>query len=379
MKRILVFLIVFLGSFNPLSAQLMDHEVGADSLVSALVPALGYNSDQGFFAGALYARYNYKGDVQPFNNHLESSALFSTKGYIEVDARFEQTRSFGTDIRSVINTFFHRYTSQSYFGIGNDTPFTKSRWEEDYYYYESVGIEINYTARKPLYNNANSQFDVLGGIGTEYQTPSVNGPETSFAERMPNGSDGGWVNYLKTGFIWENRNREFDPRRGNRAEFEVRYSPAAISNYALTTMRLEFLQYIPLFDWLKAANRLELRHAAGDVPFWEMSMIGDEQSLRGYPFNRFLGNSSVAYSLELRSWILTYPELFNLKLGGQLFTDTGRVFTPENNFSDLFEGYKQTFGFGGAMSVINPDLILRGDIGFSEDMTRVYIGVGYAF
>lgn len=361
------------------SAQMPAQEVGADSLINAFVPALGYNSDQGFVVGALFARYDYRGHAEPFNRFLESSALISTKGYIELDVTYEQMNSLGTNIRSIADLFVHRYTRQSFFGVGNQTPFVKNRWKQDYYYFESVGVEANYTARKPLYKKEQAQFDILGGVGVEYLNPSSNGPETSFAQRMPNGAGGGWVNYLKTGFVWENRNREFDPRRGNRAEFGLRFSPSLVSSYALTTARLEFLQFIPVFEWLTVANRLELRHAAGDVPFWEMSMLGEEFSLRGYPYNRFIGNSSVAYSLELRAWVLKYPELFNLKFGGQLFTDTGRVFTPEDDFGDLFGGYHQTFGFGGAMSVINPDFILRGDIGFSEEMTRVYIGVGYAF
>ncbi len=147
----------------------------------------------------------------------------------------------------------------------------------------------------------------------------------------------------------------------------------------MTTARLELRQYFYLFNWLTIANRLEARHAGGDVPYWEMSTLGDSQTLRGYPLNRFKGKSSVAYNLELRGWVLQFPEFYNLKFGTQLFTDVGRVFTGSDDFDDLFEGYKQTVGFGGAMSIFNPDFILRGEIGFSEDVSRIYIGVGYMF
>nr|WP_240894711.1 BamA/TamA family outer membrane protein [Fodinibius halophilus] len=190
---------------------------------------------------------------------------------------------------------------------------------------------------------------------------------------------GGWVNNLNTGFVWENRDSEFDPTKGNRAELEVRFAPGIISEYSFTTARLELRQYFQLFNWITFANKLEARHAAGDVPFWELSTLGDAYTLRGYPLNRFKGNSSLAYTLELRTWLIEFPELYNLKFGGQLFTDTGRVFTGQDDINDLFEGYKQTIGFGGAMSVFTPDFILRGDIGFSEDVTRIYIGVGYLF
>jgi outer membrane protein assembly factor BamA len=118
---------------------------------------------------------------------------------------------------------------------------------------------------------------------------------------------------------------------------------------------------------------------AGNVPYWELSTLGGENNLRGYPLNRFYGKTSIAYSLELRAWFLRFPRLFGLKFGGQLFTDTGRVFTGSDDINDVFDGYKQTIGFGGAMSIFNPDFILRGEIGFSDEVSRIYVGIGYLF
>ncbi|MDZ7683308.1 MAG: hypothetical protein U5J63_16775 [Fodinibius sp.] len=45
----------------------------------------------------------------------------------------------------------------------------------------------------------------------------------------------------------------------------------------------------------------------------------------------------------------------------------------------MFSDYKQTIGIGGAMSIFNPDFILRGEVGFSEEVSRIYIGIGYLF
>lgn len=360
-------------------AQMMGGPVGADSISTALVPVVSYSSNEGFVGGALYNRYDYNGSIKPFKNYLQSSALVSTKGFVEVEARFEQTRTFGRNIRSIYETFFRRYTTDIFFGPGNNSPFSKSRWEDGYYYFESISVGFNYKARKPLYSDGNRQFDLLAGFGTEYFIPYINDDNSSLNQLTPNGSDGGWVNYLNTGMIWENRNSEFDPNQGNYAKLELQYSPEIISNYGLGSARFEFRQYFHLFNFLTIANRLEARHVTGDVPFWEFSTLGGQNNLRGYPLNRFQGKSSLAYNLELRAWLLRFPHLYGLKFGGQLFTDTGRVFTRSDDVNDLFEGYKQTVGFGGAMSVFNPDFILRGSMGFSEDVTRIYIGVGYLF
>lgn len=357
----------------------MGGPVGPDSVSTALVPVVSYSSNEGFVGGALFNRYDYRGNVEPFRNYLQSSALVSTKGFIEVEGRFEQTSSFGQDIRSIYEVFFRRYTTDIFFGQGNQSSFSESRWDNDYYYFESIAMGLSYTARKPLFQHKKRQLDLLAGLGSEYHIPYVSQDNSSFARRMPNGNKGGWVNYLKTGLVWENRDNEFDPHHGNYAEMALRYSPAFASSFGLASTRLELRQYFHLFDFVTVANRLEARHVTGDVPFWEYSTLGGENNLRGYPLNRFQGKTSLAYTLELRAWLLKFPQLYGLKFGGQLFTDTGRVFTGSDDFNDVFEGYKQTVGFGGAMSIFNPDFILRGEMGFSEDVSRIYIGVGYLF
>ncbi|PAU94512.1 hypothetical protein CK503_06870 [Aliifodinibius salipaludis] len=358
---------------------MMAPQVGPDSVSTALVPAAGYSSNEGLLGGLIFSRYDYRGNQQPFKNLLETSAIATTKGFFEVEARYEQTRTFGREIRSIADAYFYRYTQDQFFGIGNETTFSDEQWDEEYYFFRSIGFSFDYRIRNPIYKQGRKQLDLQLGAAVEYHIPYINNAQSSFALQTPNGSDGGWVNKLNTGLIWENRDSEFDPHRGNWAELELRAAPKWIGNYGMTTARLEMHQYFRLFNWLTVANRLEARHVEGDIPYWELSTLGDKNTLRGYPLNRFKGNSSVAYTLELRTWLLKFPEIYGLKFGGQLFTDAGRVFAETDDINDLFEGYHQTVGFGGAMSVFNPDFILRGEIGFSEDVNRIYIGVGYMF
>lgn len=378
-RKKLLFLPLLLLSTTSLFAQMMPEEIGSDSVTSTIFPVVSYSSNEGVVGGVLFNRYDYRGNVQPFNNYLESSALVSTKGFIEFEARYEQTQTFGEDVRSLVDLFFHRFTTDQFFGIGNNTVFTDEQWNDDYYYFESIGFGLQYKLRRPVYADEKRQFDLMTGVGSEYNIPYVRQQESSFAESVPNGSEGGWVNVLNAGFIWENRNSEFDPHTGNRAEFELRFSPDLVSTYALTIARLELRQYFYLFNWLTIANRLEARTSGGNVPYWELSSLGNNETLRGYPLNRFQGNTSVAYNLEFRTWLVRFPRAYNLKFGSHVFTDFGRVLTGRDDFNDLFEGYHQTVGLGGTMSIFNPDFILRGEIGFSEDVSRIYIGIGYVF
>ena len=358
-------------------AQLIE-QAGADSVRKAFFPVAGYSSDVGLMGGLIYSRYDYTGNIRPFNNYIKSTAIASTKGFIKFAGLYEQTQTFGTDTRSSYRLLFDRLANDNFFGIGNNTTYSEQQWEDEYYYFESIGFSFDISFRKPFYSDRDSRLDLLAGLGTDYEIPYVRQTNSSFNQLMPNGSKGGFVNYLSTGFIWENRDNEFDPQSGNRAQLKIRFAPKYLSEYALTTFRLDLRQYFYVFDFLTIANRLEARHAAGDVPYWRLPTLGDDYSLRGYPLNRFQGNSSISYNLELRSWMFTFPE-YAVKIGVHLFTDAGRVFTEEDNAADLFKDYKQTFGFGGALSLFSPDFILRGEMGFSEDVSRIYVGVGYTF
>jgi len=363
------------------SAQITPEPVGADSLKKALIPVLGYDSDIGLHGGLLYNRIDYSGKAKPFKTYFEAVAVASTKGMIDADFEYERTRSFNSDIRSRFRAFLFRFNFDYYFGIGNRTEFNDRAFDDDFYFFESLTFALRYEGRYPLYRDLNgeSRLDLLFGAGTQYEIPYVKQDSSRFNFDRPNGFTGGWVNYMGTGLVWENRNSEFDPTAGNRAEIRIRAAPTfLLSDFGLATFQADYRHYFRLFDWVTVANRLQLRHAEGDVPYWERSRLGNERTLRGYPLNRFIGNSSVAYSLELRKWLIRFPRA-SIRLGGHLFTDVGRVFTEEDDFGDLLRGYKQTVGLGSAMSLFNPDFILRAEAGFSEDLFRIYVGIGYTF
>lgn len=371
-------LFVFLCPAILAQAQFIPEPAGIDSVKKAFLPVAGFSSDVGFMGGAIFSRYDYRGNIRPFNNYIKSTAVTSTKGFIKFEGLFEQTRTFGSEIRSTYQAFFNRLSTNNFFGVGNNTSYREQLWDDEFYFFESLSMSFDIALRKPLFKSGGSRFDLLAGFGTSYNIPYVRQANSSFNQLSPNGIKGGFVNYLSTGLVWENRDNEFVPQSGNRAEFKIRFAPKYLSDYALTTFKMDLRQYFYVFDFLTIANRLQARHAAGNVPYWQLSTLGDDYTLRGYPLNRFQGTSSISYNLELRSWMFTFPK-YASKIGVHVFSDAGRVFTGDDEASDLFNGYKQTIGFGGVLSLFNPDFILRGEMGFSEDASRIYIGVGYTF
>lgn len=378
MKKLFLAILFLIISWGARAQVMSSQSMGADSVSTAIIPVISYSTDLGFIFGGIYSRYDYTGNTMPFNNLKQAKALISTKGYINAQMLYEKTNSFGSDIRTIASAYGYRFGQDTYFGIGNTTTYSQQRWDNDYYFFESISFGLEFKIRKPVYRKQRGQFDVSAGLGYDYQIAYINQQNSSFNQMKPNGSDGGFVNYAIAGFVWENRDSEFDPNVGNRAELEIRYAPKYLSEYPLTTARLDLRQYVHFFDFITLAGRVEGRHVGGNVPYWELSTLGDDYSLRGYPLNRFKGNSSLAYNLELRIWLIELPD-YGIKIGGHGFADGGRVFTGQDNFNDIFKRYKHTFGVGGAFSAFSPDFILRGELGFSEDATQLYVGVGYMF
>ena len=125
------------------------------------------------------------------------------------------------------------------------------------------------------------------------------------------------------------------------------------------------------------AARIQVAQVAGRAPFYELSMLGGEETLRGYPFNRFLDYGSAFTNLELRTWLFSLP-FQNIEIGGQLFADGGTLYEYPGAPGWLND-MRGNIGFGGMMSLFNPDFMLRGDFGFSNENLRFFTGLGYVF
>ena len=73
-----------------------------------------------------------------------------------------------------------------------------------------------------------------------------------------------------------------------------------------------------------------------DIPFFELSELGGDETLRGFGDNRFLDEGRVLFNAEerIKVYQITYGDVrTDIELA--VFTDVGRVF---HNFNDLGSG-----------------------------------------
>lgn len=354
----------------------------ADSIAVGFLPAIAYNSDFGLILGGILNRYDYKSPNPPFKNFISANLLISTKGLFNAQFMLDQTKSFNSDLRSNYSFFVTRNLAAFYFGRGNDLGIDLQDWQNtDRYFFRSFEYGVEYYGRYPLYRGSGiRRFDFAFTGFVNYQTPWGNGTDRQIMVDLPLGVDGGMMNGLGLGVYWENRDSEFVPTTGNTFYFLASYAPKVFaSDFAMGSIETNFTQFFNFHFLLDVvvANRLSYEYVYGDVPYWGLARLGGEQSLRGFPVNRFLGNSSVLHNLELRTWLWeSFDQI--IRIGGQLFVDSGRILDNEG-ISKITQDWHVSYGFGGAMSLFTPDFFLRGDVGFSQEMRRIYISVGYAF
>lgn len=354
-----------------------------DSVEFAILPALGYNSDWGIVGGGILSRYSYKNDINPFHSYFTVFALASTNGLFASSFFFDKPNIFGTDQRLSFDIYLSRFSQNQYYGIGNYNKIElEPEGNPEFYLYESFTSEIELILRKPVIEmNSRSRIDVYGILNANYRTPLGDNSGRFITQDEPKGIDGAQTLSLGTGVILENRDSEFNPTTGTYAKTGFQVGNNYIgSGYNYLNITTEFRGYTS-FQFgrqITFANRLKFNHTSGSLPYWKLAELGGEETMRGYPENRFLDDNVLFLNSELRSWLIEFPT-YDIKFGATLFTDVGRTFHNGTAIKDVFNDLKYTFGFGFNSSFFNENFILRGDLGFSEEGYGVYFTSGYMF
>jgi hemolysin activation/secretion protein len=113
------------------------------------------------------------------------------------------------------------------------------------------------------------------------------------------------------------------------------------------------------------------------VPFYERSLLGGRDSLRGFGDARFVDQNKISWTLEerIRFWRLS---AFNVNVDFEVtpFYEAGTVFPQNGDLrgSDLHH----VFGVG-FRSVVRPNVVGAVDLGFGEDGPAVFVKLDYPF
>jgi hypothetical protein len=173
------------------------------------------------------------------------------------------------------------------------------------------------------------------------------------------GINGGYVNLLRVGLVYDSRDFEPDPSRGIFAEITHERSHRAVGsnfefNRTYASVRYFYQIFPSVFKKLVFASRVAFVHNAGNLPFFEyrnmwstegnLSGLGGRTTLRGFMQDRFVGPNMGFANFELRWRFYEVPGFtFNL---APMF-DMGRVWDSLDRVkANAWDGYKYSTGLG---------------------------------
>ncbi len=394
------------------------------------LPLVNYTTDDGLGYGARVYLYNngMRNDKffaeSPYLMQLYAQFYTTTEGYSYHELNLDMYSIAGTKFRVKSALAYEKRTNANYYGQGEGIKSltdASGREYDTYSQYESDFLKKN-NYRNFLYNKYSytmpkywmklvgemirsisliTGFEInkvaieswdgrkfTGADGHRYNS----GPTLLDITRGSiTGYDGGWTNAVKAGIVYDTRDYPPDPSTG----FYIDYTFHAVSrytgsdfNYHRSTMGAR--RYVEIFKPLVLALRVSYTDTSKGTPFYDMphfefledtvNGLGGNRTLRGFPMNRFVGETMAMANAELRlrmGEVTPGGERFTFKMIA--FADTGNIYDraadPFRNPG--FSQYKTCWG-GGLVVVWNLATVIHFYYGVSRETTQISIDFNHS-
>jgi hypothetical protein len=401
------------------------------------IPALAYNTDNGFLYGVIGDIFNF-GDGSSYPNYK-----FKTRIEVDRTTKGNQILAITSDFREILPyrmrvTFDIESTRQNmlpFFGFnGYDANYNASYIDQDKSQYISRAY---YTMQRSLDFATcdlqgfllSTKIKWLAGIGyMNFDLKPVNIDKINKGmdevDKLPNvpslyekyinegiisqnDKSGGEVSYIKTGLIYDTRDNEPNPNKGLWVEAVFLSIPGWLGNdWKFGQMSIIFRHYHTIVpSLLSFANRIGYQKLIyGEKPFYMLpflftsfrtrDFLGGVKTVRGVILNRVQGNSMLFGNIEMRYKFLKF-NLFdqNFYLANNTFVDWGIVtdkYPINANLSQLslleIENNREKLhiGVGSGMKIaLNQNFIVSVEfakaINKNDGNTAIYIDLDFLF
>jgi outer membrane protein assembly factor BamA len=440
-----------------LSVSAQEKKVKTGWKFGGALPAISFDSDLGFQYGALVEFFNYgDGSKYPdFFDHTYTEVSRYTRGSGIYRFMYESNQlipgvHLTSDLSYLPDQASHFYGFNGYESVFNkdwmDDKLTRPpyrtrmfyRFERNQFRFKNdfqgklSGDHIKWSAGFAFQNFKNSSVNIDKlNKGKDVKLPSTSAQPGLFElyKEMElistNEANGGWVNTIKAGLMWDSRDNKPNPMKGLWSEIGIEMAPKFLGNdWGFSKLYITHRQYFTLIENdLSLVYRLGYQATvSGNVPFFYQSQVitsmltgekseglGGVYTLRGVLMNRVIGDAFFMGNVELR-WKPVYFKFFkqDCYLGLNGFYDFGRVtknielpdnleatFNGTNTIIEIYTGdtlanyfkpgeekFHQSAGVS-TMLAMNQNFVIAIDIGkafnVQDGNIGFYIGLNYLF
>lgn len=258
--------------------------------------------------------------------------------------------------------FRFRNFPDKFYGIGNNSLFSdEEKYEYNLLSFKSLFLKKVYPS---LFLGFDYHFEKEYGFKYSPQGVLGNGTITGY--------NGGVQSALGLVAVYDSRDNIINTYKGSLFEVSSYFYRKPIgSTFNFTYLNVLYQKYWQLKPKHILAVQAKARYGFGDVPFLDLSAVGNDDLMRGYPKNRFKDVSFLGAQVEYR-----FPLFW--RFGMVTFAGAGDVFRTHSDLS--FNKIKYSVGTGLRL-VVNPAerLNIRLDYGYGREGGYFYFMVAESF
>ncbi|OPY67464.1 MAG: outer membrane protein assembly factor YaeT [Syntrophorhabdaceae bacterium PtaU1.Bin034] len=355
-------------TYGALTAFLLHNK--KDEVSSIIAPQSYYNDNFGYTA-SLYGAFYPRTDQEWRVNLSKSTTINEDYG---VRMRDKTMMDRKLEVNGVAGVFTDG--SARFFGFqseskqSNETNYADSESGFNVSFKHDLGthFQIGFGERfrhVSIETGAVRSLPFIGNVFNAEEVPGING-FTTHAQRAI--------------FVYSTLDSLTMPTRGLYGKFVFEVSDEALgSTENFHHYEVELKGYFPCSEarYITVVRLAYSQTLGQDVPFLERSILGGENTLRGFGKNRFIDNSYILVNLEERIRVYRW-RIFNVNTDIEIapFFDAGSV------MRDITKIRSNNFEFNpgvGIRGVVRPNIVGRIDIGVGREGPAVFVGLGYPF
>lgn len=341
-----------------------------DEVTTLLAPQITYNDTFGVTASLYGALYPAPGRNFEFN--LSQSVNVNH----DYEIRVRDTSLLNNKLE--LNGFFFKLAdgSSRFFGFNAKSP---QQMETNYANDEfGYNISAGYQIGRHYQVSIGDRFrDVRIRSGAFSTLPDI---KDRFSSATVPGVDGFTTHAVRVSLTYSTLDNRDTPTYGGYTRISFEPTMKALGGAAdYRHYEVEAKGFIPLSNrrYISVFRLMYNQTLGHDVPFLEQSILGGENTLRGYGRNRFIDNSFLLCNLEERIRLFRW-EVFGVTADWEVapFIDLGAVMESLDKASESDFEFNPGIGF---RALVRPNIVGRVDLGFGKNGPAVFVGLGYPF